>query len=184
MDKSQITDHGNMFGAIEFYHALKEAALKPIIGVGASVIEGAFSETGGESGRDRINAGQTQFLCQNREGYHNLGYLVSLSYTEGKVDGVPCVNHQLLEKYHSGLIALSGGMNGEISRHFLAGRPDDARRVAMWYRDVFVDRYYIELQNTGLSEQTELNTQLIGLGHELSLINIRTCRRSAFWRSQ
>ena len=169
-----ITDHGNMFGAVEFYHALKESDLKPIIGVGASVIEGAFSEAGGESGRNRFNAGQTQFLCQNRQGYHNLGYLVSLSYTEGKVDGVPCVNHQLLEKYHSGLIALSGGMNGEISRHFLAGRPDDARRVAMWYRDVFAERYYIELQNTGLPEQIALNKQLIQLGHELGIPLVAT----------
>jgi len=169
-----ITDHGNMFGAVEFYHALKESDLKPIIGVGASVIEGAFSEAGGESGRNRFNAGQTQFLCQNRQGYHNLGYLVSLSYTEGKVDGVPCVNHQLLEKYHSGLIALSGGMNGEISRHFLAGRPDDARRVAMWYRDVFAERYYIELQNTGLPEQIGLNKQLIQLGHELGIPLVAT----------
>ena len=169
-----ITDHGNMFGAVEFYHALKESDLKPIIGVGAAVIEGAFSESGSASGRNRINAGQTQFLCQNRQGYHNLGYLVSLSYTEGKVDGVPCVNHQLLEKYHSGLIALSGGMNGEISRHFLGGRPDDARRVAIWYRDVFAERYYIELQNTGLPEQTGLNAQLVRLGHELGIPLVAT----------
>jgi DNA polymerase-3 subunit alpha len=169
-----ITDHGNMFGAVEFYHALKESALKPIIGVGASVIEGAFSEAGGKSGRSKINAGQTQFLCQNSQGYHNLGYLVSLSYTEGKVDGVPCVNHQLLEKYHSGLIALSGGMNGEISRYFLAGRPDDARRVAMWYRDVFPERYYIELQNTGMPEQTGLNAKLVRLGHELGIPLVAT----------
>ncbi len=83
-----ITDHGNMFGAVEFYHALKESDLKPIIGVGAAVIEGSFSESGSASGRSRINAGQTQFLCQNRQGYHNLGYLVSLSYTEGKVEWV------------------------------------------------------------------------------------------------
>ncbi|PQM55544.1 MAG: DNA polymerase III subunit alpha [Deltaproteobacteria bacterium] len=169
-----ITDHGNMFGVVEFYHTLKESDLKPIVGLGASVLEGDFSENRGLSGRNRIKAGQTQFLCQNREGYHNLGYLVSLSYTEGKIDGVPCINHQLLEKYQSGLIALSGGVNGEISRHFLAERPDEARRIAMWYRDVFADRYYIELQNTGIPEQAGLNRQLINLGHELGIPLVAT----------
>ncbi len=164
-----VTDHGNMFGAVEFFHTLKEEGLKPIIGMGASVIEDNPEEVLTESGPAKSSIGQTQFLCQNRLGYHNLGFLASLSYTEGKVKGVPCINHQLLEKYHLGLIALSGGMNGEISRHFLAGRPDDARRVALWYRDVFSNRYYIELQNTGLPEQQELNQQLIRLGHELDI---------------
>ena len=117
-----ITDHGNMFGVIEFYHALRESGLKPLIGVGASVIDCDSPEAPSGSVRKNNNLRQTQFLCQNRQGYHNLGFLVSLSYTEGKVNGVPCINHQLLEKYHEGLIALSGGMNGEINRHFLDGR--------------------------------------------------------------
>ena len=169
-----ITDHGNMFGAVEFYHALKDSDLKPIIGVGASVIEGEFNETTGDSGRNSNSPGQTQFLCQNRLGYYNLGYMVSLSYTEGKVNGVPCINHHLLEKHSEGLIALSGGMNGEINRYFLAGRPEDARRVALWYRDVFAGRYYIELQNTGLPEQLGLNKQLIRIGHELGIPLVAT----------
>ena len=169
-----ITDHGNMFGAVEFYHALKDSDLKPVIGVGASVIEGEFNETTGDSGRNSNSPGQTQFLCQNRLGYYNLGYMVSLSYTEGKVNGVPCINHHLLEKYSEGLIALSGGMNGEINRYFLAGRPEDARRVALWYRDVFAGRYYIELQNTGLPEQLGLNKQLIRIGHELGIPLVAT----------
>ena len=169
-----ITDHGNMFGAVEFYHALKDSDLKPVIGVGASVIEGEFNETTGDSGRNSNSPGQTQFLCQNRLGYYNLGYMVSLSYTEGKVNGVPCINHHLLEKHSEGLIALSGGMNGEINRYFLAGRPEDARRVALWYRDVFAGRYYIELQNTGLPEQLGLNKQLIRIGHELGIPLVAT----------
>ena len=169
-----ITDHGNMFGAVEFYHALKDSDLKPIIGVGASVIEGEVNETTGDSGCNSKSPGQTQFLCQNRLGYYNLGYMVSLSYTEGKVNGVPCINHHLLEKHSEGLIALSGGMNGEINRYFLAGRPEDARRVALWYRDVFAGRYYIELQNTGLPEQLGLNKQLIRIGHELGIPLVAT----------
>ena len=84
-----------------------------------------------------------------------------------------CIRDRL-ERYHSGLIALSGGMNGEISRHFIEGRPDDARRVAIWYRDVFAERYYIELQNTGLPEQTGLNAQLVRLGYELGIPLVAT----------
>ncbi len=164
-----VTDHGNMFGAVEFYHTLKEEGLKPIIGMGASVIEVDLMEASNESGPAKSSIGQTQFLCQNRLGYHNLGFLASLSYTEGKVKGVPCINHQLLEKYHEGLIALSGGMNGQLNKHLLEGRPDDARRIALWYRDVFAGRYYLELQNTGLPEQLDLNKQLIRLGHELDI---------------
>ena len=137
--------------------------------MGASVIEDNPEEVLTESGPAKSSFGQTQFLCQNQLGYHNLGFLASLSYTEGKVKGVPCINHQLLEKYNEGLIALSGGMKGQINKHFLDGRPDDARRVALWYRDVFSNRYYIELQNTGLPEQQELNQQLISLGHELDI---------------
>ncbi len=164
-----ITDHGNMFGAIDFYHTLKTENLKPIIGVGASVIEeDSEFETNG-SARNITSPGQIQLLCQNREGYHNLGMLVSLSYTEGKVNGIPCINHQLLRKYNDGLIALSGGMNSQINRYLLDGCSVDARRVARWYRNVFGDRYYIELQNTGLPEQTELNNQLVTLGDELDI---------------
>ena len=146
-----ITDHGNMFGAIEFYHTLKTADLKPIIGVGASVIEeDSEFETNG-SARNITSPGQIQLLCQNREGYHNLGMLVSLSYTEGKVNGIPCINHQLLRKYNDGLIALSGGMNSQINRYLLDGCSVDARRVARWYRNVFGDRYYICLLYTSPS---------------------------------
>ena len=164
-----ITDQGNMFGAIEFYHALKKEGLKPIIGMGASVIDDGPVENSNESEPTKISIGQTQLLCQNRLGYHNLGFLASLSYTGGKVKGVPCINHKILEKYNEGLIALSGGMEGQVNKHFLEGRQDEARRVALWYRDIFKNRYYIELQNTGLPEQEELNKNLILLGHELDI---------------
>ncbi|MBC8259151.1 MAG: DNA polymerase III subunit alpha [SAR324 cluster bacterium] len=164
-----VTDHGNMFGVVEFYHALKKEGLKPIIGMGANVIESDFAESSSESGVNNPTTGQTQFLCQNRQGYQNLGFLVSLSFTEGKLRGVPSFRHQLLEKYNAGLIALSGGMGGGINRYLLEGRPNEARRLALWYRDVFAGRYYLELQNTGLPEQFELNRQLINLGHELDI---------------
>ena len=158
-DSCAITDHGNMFGAIEFYHTMKAANLKPIIGVGASVAEESEQQLN-YYGRKKSSPGQIQLLCLNRAGYQNLSFMLSLSYTDGKVNGTPCINYQLLEKYNEGLIALSGGMNSQINRFLLNGRIDEARRIAIWYRDLFCDRYYIELQNTGLPDQKSLNSLL------------------------
>ena len=165
-----ITDHGNMFGAIEFYHTMKAANLKPIIGVGASVAEEEETELElNNYGRKKFSPSQIQLLCLNRMGYQNLSFMLSLSYTEGKVNGTPCINYQLLEKYNEGLIALSGGMNSEINRLISNGRLDEARQTAIWYKDHFTDRYYIELQNTGLPDQKSLNEQLIMIGDELDI---------------
>ena len=164
-----ITDHGNMFGAVEFYHAMKNSNLKPIIGLGASVIEGNDKSLHSFSSRNYYYPRHVQFLCQNRTGYHNLNYLVSLSYTKGKINGVPFITNDMLEKYHEGLFVLSGGMYSEINDHLLEGRVENARQVAVRYRDIFDGRYYIEIQNTGLSEQLNLNNQLIELGIDLDI---------------
>ena len=164
-----ITDHDNMFGAIEFYHAMKAANLKPIIGVGASVAEEETQQELKSFGRKKYSPGQVQLLCLNRAGYQNLSFMMSLSYTEGKVNGTPCINYQLLEKYNEGLIALSGGMNSQINRLLHNGRMEEARSITIWYRDLFDGRYYIELQNTGLPEQQVLNEQLVMLGDELDI---------------
>ncbi len=164
-----ITDHGNMFGAIEFYHTMKAANLKPIIGVGASVAEEETQIELNIYGRKKYSPSQIQLLCLNRMGYQNLSFMLSLSYTEGKINGTPCINYQLLEKYNEGLIVLSGGMNSQINRLVHNGRIDEARQTAIWYRDHFSDRYYIELQNTGLPDQKSLNEQLILLGNELDI---------------
>jgi len=169
-----ITDHGNMFGVVEFYHSMKSTGLKPIIGLGASVIESHLKGAMSFSGMKNKCSGDLQLLCQDREGYHNLNYLVSISYTKGKVNGVPFINNNLLENYNKGLVALSGGMNSSINRLFLEGRNDDAGRVAMWYRDLFEGRYYIELQNSGLPEQLNLNKQLVKLSEDLDIPLIGT----------
>ena len=87
-----ITDHGNMFGVVEFYHSMKATGLKPIIGLGASVIESNLKGAMSFSGMKNKCSGDLQLLCQDREGYHNLNYLVSISYTKGKVNGVPFIN--------------------------------------------------------------------------------------------
>ncbi|MGK5092081.1 DNA polymerase III subunit alpha [Deltaproteobacteria bacterium TL4] len=161
-----ITDHGNMFGVVEFYHAMKKAELRPIIGMGANVTEGSCRQK--ETNAPRAHY-QTLLLCQNREGYRNLTYLGSMGFTEGKYRGIPRVDHELLEQYHEGLIALSGGLEGELAQRLLNGKKEEAYQIAQWYKDVFAGRYYIELQNTGREDQALVNPQLIQLAKDLSL---------------
>jgi len=164
-----ITDHGNMFGAIEFYHAMKDSALKPIIGLGASVIQEKSKEIQNLSYTKNYNPRDVQLICLNSKGYHNLNYLVSLSYTKGKVNGTPFITNEMLEKYHEGLVVLSGGMQSEINFNLKEGQIKNARKIAIWYRDLFEGRYYIEIQNTGIPEQQNLNKQLVDLGSELGI---------------
>ena len=165
-DACAITDHGNMYGAMEFYHAMKKAGLKPLIGMGI------FSpETEQENGRFRASRRppQTQLICLNREGYRSLTYLSHHAFSEGKQQGIPCVDQSALEQYHHGLIAFSGGLEGVISQPLLQGRKEEARKLAGWYRDLFDGRFYLELQDNGLERQQELNRMLVELAEEMEL---------------
>ena len=162
-----ITDHGNLFGAVEFYQALEKENLKPLIGMGAFVSEVPLAEH--PDPNTNLRYFHTQLLCQNRQGYQNLAYLASLGFTDGKRRGVPLIDHILLERYREGLIVLSGGVEGELSSRILNGRLDDARQLAQWYGDLFPGRYYLELQNTGLAEQEEVNQGLMQLAGDVGL---------------
>ncbi|MBF0350496.1 MAG: DNA polymerase III subunit alpha [SAR324 cluster bacterium] len=162
-----ITDHGNMFGVVEFYQALKKEKIKPIIGLGTFVTEGLITDPR-ENGKD-TNVYQTLLLCADRQGYQNLTYIASRAFTEGKHWGVPRTDHAMLEEYRHGLIALSGGMDGELSKRLLAGKNEEALQIAGWYRDVFEGRYYIEIQNTGIPEQNEINVQLMEIARKLGI---------------
>ncbi|MDH4225365.1 MAG: PHP domain-containing protein, partial [Deltaproteobacteria bacterium] len=108
-----ITDHGNLFGAVEFYHAMKKGGVKPIIGMEAYVADGDRHRR--KYDRPGPNASHLVLLCQNREGYRNLIQLASLAYTEGKYY-VPRVDRELLERHNSGLIALSACMGGLVAK--------------------------------------------------------------------
>ena len=160
-----ITDIGNMFGAIEFHHKLKDAGINPIIGMSAYVVPN-FLQVQSEGVKQNY---QTIFLCQNKEGYHNLTYLASKGYTQGKINGIPYIDHALIEQHHQGLIAISGGIYGEIGARLNYNQKDDAYQIASWYQDIFSDRYYIELQTTGLDDEARVNQMLMTLAQELSL---------------
>ncbi|MCH9045849.1 MAG: DNA polymerase III subunit alpha [SAR324 cluster bacterium] len=162
-----ITDHGNLFGAIEFYEALKHAGLKPIIGIEAYIAEG--SRTRRKYDRPGHNARHLLLLCQNRTGYRNLIRLASLGYTEGKHYGFPRIDQELLEQYNEGLIALSSSAGGVLKKPLLAGDAQLARETARWYGQVFHGRFYVEIQDHGLEEQRRANDQLVALAADLGL---------------
>ena len=107
-----VTDHGNLFGAVEFHHKLKAAGLKPIIGIEAYIAKGSRKDR--QYDRPGPNAPHLVLLCQNREGYRNLIKLIGRSYAEGRYYGVPRMDQELLEQYNGGLIALSACLGGAL----------------------------------------------------------------------
>ncbi len=161
-----ITDHGVMYGVIDFYRAAKKRGIKPIIGCEVYVAP--------RSRFDKVHGIDNEryhlvLLCKNNEGYKNLIKLVS----EGWVNGFytkPRIDKELLKKHHEGLIALSGCLAGEISQSLLRNDYEDAVKVAKWYKDIFGEgNFYLEIQNHGLSEQQQINPLLKKLSKELDI---------------
>ena len=130
-----VTDHGNMFAAIEFYNTLKAAGIKPIIGCEVYVARGSRKDKDHREGKPY----HLILLCENDVGYHNLIKLVSLGYTEGYYSR-PRIDLELLKKYHEGLICLSGCVAGELSRKIAATNYKGAVETAKLYRDTEAPR--------------------------------------------
>ncbi len=148
-DAVAITDHGVMYGAVEFYTALKSRGIKPIIGCEVYVApNGRLSKEGKQdsSGHHLI------LLCKNEQGYKNLCYMVSKSFIDGFYSK-PRVDMELISKYHEGLIALSGCVAGKIPQLILVGNMQEAEAYATVMRDIFGDDFYLEVQNHGLDEE-------------------------------
>ena len=168
-----ITDHGNLHAAWEFQEKAKKAGVKPIIGMEAYVAPGSRRE------RTRPVPGAKPYyhlilLARDAVGYKNLVRLSSLGYTEGFYSR-PRMDRELLEKYGEGIIVSSACMAGEIARHLLEGRPDDAKAAARWYAEHFPGRYYLEVQaHDAAGEQSKLNTMVFALAEELSLPVVAT----------
>jgi len=161
-----ITDHGVMYGAVDFYKAAKKAGIKPIIG--CEVYVAARTRHDKVHGIDNDHA-HLVLLCENETGYQNLIAMVSKAFTEGFY-GKPRIDHELLQKHHEGLIALSACLSGEIPKALLDGRYDDAKRIAAEYTAIFgKDHFYIELQDHGIADQKRITPHLLKLAHELSL---------------
>ena len=159
------TDHGVMYGCVQFYKAAKKAGIKPIIGCEVYVATRTrFDKVNKVDGNHHLI-----LLCKNETGYQNLIKMVSAAFTEGFYSK-PRVDKQLLEQYHEGLICLSACLAGEVPQALLAGDYERAKAAALWYRDLFgPDSYYIELQDHGLTEDETVLPQLIRLARETGI---------------
>lgn len=166
MDSIAITDHGSMFGAIEFYKAAKEAGIKPIIGCEVYVApESRFSK----ESVNGINYYHLVLLAENEEGYKNLIKLVSFGYTEGFYYK-PRVDTELLKKYHNGIIASSACLAGPVARTVLTVSYEKAKETALMYNEIFGrGNFFLELQDHGLPEQKTVNEALIKMSRETDI---------------
>ncbi len=166
-----ITDHGVMYGVIEFYKAAKAAGIKPIIGCELYVAPRTIADR--DPSLDRENR-HLVLLCENETGYRNLTRLCSFGWTDGFY-GKPRVDFSILQRYHEGLIALSGCLAGEIPRLLLSGRYEEAKKTALQYRDLFgPEHFYLELQDHGLPEQQRLLPLLLRLSRETGIPPVAT----------
>ncbi len=172
-DAVALTDHGVLYGAIEFDQVCRRAGIKPIIGCEVYVAPGSRFVKQGMQGREGAYS-HLVLLCENMEGYRNLMTLVSLGFTEGFY-GRPRVDLELLRKYHGGLIALSACLSGDIPRKLSAGDYDGATFMARTLSDIFGEgNFYIEIQNHGLVEERQILPALLRLSRELGLPLVAT----------
>jgi len=161
-----LTDHGVMYGAIEFYRKAKEAGIKPLIGCEAYIAPGSrFDKSPPKDGKAYNHL---VLLAKNRTGYGNLIKLVSQGHTEGFYHK-PRIDKELLEQHSEGLIALTACLGGEVPQHILKGRGEEAEQSALWYKRVFGDDFYLELQNHGLAEQRRVNQALLELSERTGI---------------
>ncbi len=160
MNSVALTDHGVMYGAVDFYKACKAEGVKPIIGCEIYTARDMTNKRG----REGNDTNHLVLLCRNEEGYNNLIQIVSAGWVDGFYYK-PRVDRHILEKYRGGLIALSACLAGEIPQALLSGDENTARDVVEYYKGLF-DEFYIELQDHGLDDQKRLNPLLIKLARE------------------
>lgn len=166
-----ITDHGNLFGAVDFYKAAKKHGIKPIIG--CEVYVAARSRFDKVHGVDS-NRHHLVLLCENETGYKNLIKLVSSAWVDGFYTK-PRIDRELLEKHHEGLVALSACLAGEIPKYIANGEYLKAKETALWYSALFGEgNYYLEMQNHGIPEQLVVNDGIIRLSNETGIPLVAT----------
>ena len=172
MDSMAITDHGVMYGVIDFYRAAREAGVKPIIGCEVYVAPGSRFDRETVSGEDRYY--HLVLLAENNQGYQNLMKIVS----KGFVDGFyykPRVDYEVLREYHEGIIALSACLAGEVQRYLERGLYQQGREAALRYEEIFgKGNFFLELQDHGIPSQKTVNQALLRLSAELGIDLVAT----------
>ena len=173
MTAAAITDHGVMFGVIEFYRAARAAGINPVLGCEVYVAPGSRFDK--ESvGRDEDRYYHLVLLAENNTGYSNLMKIVSRGFTEGYYYK-PRVDYEVLEQYHEGIIALSACLAGEVQKNLLRGLYDEGRKAALRYEKIFgKGNFFLELQDHGIPEQSIVNQQLLGLAEETGIELVAT----------
>jgi DNA polymerase-3 subunit alpha len=167
-----ITDHGNLFGAIHFYKEVIKAGLKPIIGMEAYVApKSRFDKTGAKGGRE--TAYHLILLARNLDGYKNLMKLSSIGYLEGFYYK-PRIDKETMESHSEGLIVLSSCIKGEIPHKIIHGDVDGAKKAAAFYRDLFGENFYFEVQNHGIPEEETAMKGIFTLSDEMNIPVVAT----------
>ena len=167
-----LTDHGVMFGAIELIKTCRLRGIKPIIGNEMYVILGDITK------QEKKRKYHQIVLAKNMQGYKNLVKLTTISHLQGfQGKGIfarPCINKEYLQQYSEGLIITSGCLAGEVPQAILQGHPDIARDTARWYKEVFQDDYYLEIQDHGYPEDRVVNVEIVKIAKELNIKVIAT----------
>jgi DNA polymerase III subunit alpha len=167
-----LTDHGVMYGAIELIKVCKARKIKPIIGNEMYVVDGSIHE------QKRRQKFHQVVLAKNTQGYKNLVKLTTISHLEGfqgrGIFARPCINRELLKQYREGLIVTSACLGGEIPQAIMAGKLEHARKAARWYKDVFGEDFYLEIQDHGSQEDRIVNVEIVRIATELDIKIIAT----------
>ena len=172
MDSAAITDHGVMYGVIDFYRAARDAGVKPIIGCEVYVAPGSRFDKELTGGEDRYH--HLVLLAENNVGYANLMKIVSKGFTEGYYYR-PRVDMEVLREYHEGIIALSACLAGEIPRYIIKGFYEEAKKSALKLQECFGEgNFFLELQDHGIPEQKTVNTALLKMSNELCIPLVAT----------
>lgn len=178
MQATAVTDHGTMSGILEFYKAAVDGEIQPILGIEAYVA--ARSRHDRDASKDKARYHLT-LLAMNDHGYRNIMKLSTLANLEGMYYK-PRMDHEILETYSEGVIALSGCASGEVGENLRAGNYEEAKRIAAWYQSVYGDRYYLEIQDHGHPDapftwdvQSKINEGLFKISEELGIQKVVTC---------
>ncbi len=172
MSAIALTDHGVMYGAVELIKICRDRGIKPIIGNEMYVINGDITK------QERRPRYHQVVLAKNTQGYKNLTKLTSISHLDGfQGKGIfarPCINKDLLAQYKEGLIVTSACLGGEIPQCILKKRPDRAKEIAQWYKEVFGEDFYLEIQDHGMPEDRLVNVEIVRIAKELNIKIIAT----------
>ena len=168
MTAAAITDHGVMFGVIDFYREAKAAGINPVLGCEVYVAPGSRFDKEAV-GKDEDRYYHLVLLAENNQGYANLMKIVSRGFTEGYYYK-PRVDYELLEKYHEGIIALSACLAGEVQRNLMRGMYEEGKKAALHYQSIFgKDNFFLELQDHGIPAQAMVNQQLMRMSQETGI---------------